>query len=199
MTPKDLFNKLRLQWLDTYSFEDPALQFQIQKEFKSALDSKERALALKWNGAYYRRSILNNESPQLFAKWLGDRIGFGLFTEHALKSGSFIGTYLGKVRRKSPLKTDHINAYSFAFPLQPSGWLGGWGWGWTIDALQQGNHTRFLNHSEDANCEAVGAICHNQIYIIIRAKRAIEPGEQILYNYGNAYWSKRSSGPQKLD
>jgi SET domain-containing protein len=193
LTPQDLFAKLRLQWLSDYLYEDITLKEQIQAEFKGIFDSSEKALAYKWNGIYYKKHILNNASAPLEARWLGPEIGYGLFALSFLPSQSFIGTYLGKIRRKSPFNNAFINSYSFTFPIQPGHWLKGWGWGWTIDALMQGNHTRFINHGDKGNCESTGAICQNQIYIIIRAKRDIQAGEQILYDYGQGYWSKRDS------
>jgi hypothetical protein len=195
LCPKQLFTKLRLDWLDSYCFEDNSLQNKIQEEFKPILKSKESALALKWTGLYYKRQILGNYCPDLEAKWMGSEVGFGIFTPKTIPSHSFIGTYLGMVRRKSPFKQNHISAYSFTFPLQPKYWWNGRGWGWTIDAMKQGNHTRFINHSDQGNCEAVGAICQNQIYIIIRSKRQIAQGEQLLYNYGEDFWKNRFKKP----
>jgi SET domain-containing protein len=48
-----------------------------------------------------------------------------------------------------------------------------------IDAAVGGNEARFINHSCDPNCEAV--IDGGHIYI--EAKRTIQPGEELVYDY----------------
>lgn len=48
-----------------------------------------------------------------------------------------------------------------------------------IDAAVNGNDARFINHSCDPNCEAV--IDSGHIYI--EAKRTIQPGEELVYDY----------------
>ena len=48
-----------------------------------------------------------------------------------------------------------------------------------IDANHQGNDARFINHSCDGNCES--AIEDNRVFI--DAKRTIEPGEELGYDY----------------
>jgi SET domain-containing protein len=48
-----------------------------------------------------------------------------------------------------------------------------------IDAAVNGNEARFINHSCDPNCEAVIDAGH----IYIEAKRTIQPGEELVYDY----------------
>ncbi|MGQ0814802.1 MAG: SET domain-containing protein, partial [Gemmatimonadota bacterium] len=48
-----------------------------------------------------------------------------------------------------------------------------------IDAASGGNVSRFINHSCDPNCEAV--IERGRVFI--EAVRAIEPGEELAYDY----------------
>ncbi len=48
-----------------------------------------------------------------------------------------------------------------------------------VDAAVDGNEARFINHSCDPNCEAV--IDSGHIYI--EAKRTIQPGEELVYDY----------------
>jgi uncharacterized protein len=48
-----------------------------------------------------------------------------------------------------------------------------------IDANHQGNVARWINHSCEPNCEAV----EDDERIFIEATRAIEPGEELTYEY----------------
>jgi len=50
---------------------------------------------------------------------------------------------------------------------------------YVIDGANGGNDSRFINHSCDPNCESV--IVGRRVYI--QALRAIESGEELLYDY----------------
>lgn len=58
------------------------------------------------------------------------------------------------------------------------------------NALNTGNFTRFINHSSlRPNIEAVvGKLPDNRIEILLFALHRINPGEQLLSNYGGYYW-----------
>ncbi len=51
---------------------------------------------------------------------------------------------------------------------------------WDIDGQVGENPARYINHSCDGNCEAVN--CEGEIWI--SALRDIDPGEELLYDYG---------------
>ena len=55
---------------------------------------------------------------------------------------------------------------------------------WTIDGSNRRNRARYINHSCRPNAEAY-FVKH---VIKIRAIKAIEPGDEITYNYGKAYF-----------
>lgn len=50
----------------------------------------------------------------------------------------------------------------------------------TIDGAVGGSDARYINHSCDPNCEAVNEDDH----IFIEALKTIQPGEELLYDYG---------------
>ena len=51
-----------------------------------------------------------------------------------------------------------------------------------IDAAQDGNEARFMNHACEPNCEAVLAAEEGEIWVV--ALRDIAPGEELTYDYG---------------
>ena len=51
-----------------------------------------------------------------------------------------------------------------------------------IDAAEQGNDARFINHSCEPNCEAVLTEDEDEVWIC--ATRDIAPGEELTYDYG---------------
>ncbi len=53
-----------------------------------------------------------------------------------------------------------------------------------IDGNVGGDFSRFMNHSCEPNCEAELVEGKERIRIFIHALRDIEPGEELVYNYG---------------
>jgi SET domain-containing protein len=59
---------------------------------------------------------------------------------------------------------------------------------YVIDATSGGNHTRFINHSNEPNVEIKSAIVKNLLRIIVIAIKPIKKEEQLLCHYGDEYW-----------
>lgn len=98
--------------------------------------------------------------------------GRGLFTQDRIPKGSCIIEYLGRPATAKQMK-ENRGKYLF----------------WTsdtsmIDGNIPANVARFINHSCAPNCEI--KISRRRIYIF--ALRAIEPGEEISYDYGTEYF-----------
>lgn len=55
---------------------------------------------------------------------------------------------------------------------------------WTIDGSPRSNAARYANHACKPNAEAID----NNGRIFLRARRRIEPGEEITYDYGRSYF-----------
>jgi SET domain-containing protein len=66
--------------------------------------------------------------------------------------------------------------------------------GSVIDASEEGNEARFINHCCDPNCEAVEK--NGRIYIY--ALRAIEPGEELCYDYSYEVGGRRTEALKRL-
>jgi SET domain-containing protein len=103
------------------------------------------------------------------------RTGLGLFATEQIRKGKFIAEYKGRrltTAQAEKLENNSSNRYLFEVNSR-----------WTIDGSNRKNDARYGNHSCRPNAEAVdwrGGIA-------IRAKRKIEPGEEIVYNYGKDY------------
>ncbi len=101
------------------------------------------------------------------------RTGLGLFAVEPIKKGTFIIEYWGKrilCREADRLKTKYL------FDLSSR---------WAIDGSDRRNIARYINHSCKPN--AVAHTIRSQIRIY--AKRMIQPGEEIAYNYGRDYFT----------
>lgn len=69
-----------------------------------------------------------------------------------------------------------------------------------VNASKSGNFTRFINHSSsETNVEAIATIMPDDtIEIILYALTKILPGDQLLSNYGGAYWRALSFIPDDV-
>ena len=101
--------------------------------------------------------------------------GLGVFASRRIRKGARIIEYLGQ--RVSHAEADRryehkdvADAHTFLFTVDEQT---------VIDAGVQGNEARFVNHACDPNCESV--IEDRRVFI--EALRAIEPGEELTYDY----------------
>lgn len=97
--------------------------------------------------------------------------GLGLFATAPIKRGTWIIEYVGRVLRGKEMDPVN-NKYLFETSRVRM-----------IDGSLRSNTARYINHSCKPNCEP--EIIAGRVFI--RAKRRIEPGEEITYDYGEEY------------
>ena len=101
--------------------------------------------------------------------------GRGVFATRRIEKGERIVEYLGErvshdeADRRYEQK-DENDSHTFLFIVDSKT---------VIDAGTDGNDARFFNHSCDPNCESVV----EKRRVFIEALRAIEPGEEMTYDY----------------
>jgi uncharacterized protein len=100
------------------------------------------------------------------------RSGLGLFAVAPIKRGKFIIEYWGK---RITTKEAEDTATKYLFDLSTR---------WAIDGSDRRNIARYINHSCKPNAAAHTINSRIRIY----AKRTIQPGEEIAYNYGRDYF-----------
>jgi SET domain-containing protein len=98
--------------------------------------------------------------------------GLGLFATAPIKKGDFMLKYWG---RKITNKVADQLETKYLFELNKR---------YTIDGANRRNIARYANHSCRPNAET--DIVKGEI--LVTARRNIEPGEEITYNYGKAYF-----------
>jgi SET domain-containing protein len=103
------------------------------------------------------------------------RTGLGLFATAAIAKGAFIIDYKG--RRISHAQAQRLEAGGarYVFEIDSR---------WSIDGSSRRNLTRYANHSCRPNAESdlVGG------KVMLRAIKAIKPGDEITYDYGEEYF-----------
>ncbi|MBX9744749.1 MAG: SET domain-containing protein-lysine N-methyltransferase, partial [Chlamydiales bacterium] len=116
---------------------------------------------------------------------------YGIFATKTLKKDTIIGIYAGELK---PL--DKIESHDYTFNLPGKG-LSEWG----IDAKKMGNLTRYINHSNRKNENVCAVAFYDRItprIMFVVKKKAINAGEQLLYDYGIGYWKNLGIKPTVL-
>ncbi|HEV7689355.1 MAG TPA: SET domain-containing protein [Hyphomonadaceae bacterium] len=106
------------------------------------------------------------------------RTGLGLYTMGEIPKGAVVIEYIGKTLTAAEYAATNSK---YLFELGPKK---------TIDGAPRWNTARYINHSCRPNCEID---VHNR-RAFIRAKRAIKPGEELSYNYGEDYFDEYING-----
>lgn len=136
----------------------------------------------QWLATLYRPDIESGQIANLVIRWIDEQMGYGLFAGSALSAQCYLGEYTGRVR-PARLRERGALEYSFEYPGRNR-----WGMRYVVDAAEAGNEMRYINHSDDPNCEAVAVYCEGIVRIAIRALRRIEKGQQLTLDYGERYW-----------
>lgn len=96
--------------------------------------------------------------------------GSGVYADQFIPKGTRIIEYKGERIAWTDTSDDEDNAHTFIFGLDN---------GLVINPEVGGNEARWINHSCDPNCEAI----EEDDRIFIYARRDIEPGEELSYDY----------------
>lgn len=151
------------------------------------LRSKKRlSLEQLWQGNYYRKEIETAYLPEVSLRWIGESIGWGVFAERNFKPKDFIAEYTGILRRWR--RSDRKNAYCFEYVHES-----GRSTPFLIDARDQAGIARYINHSATPNLQPTLATIGDVTHIVLLVKKPIQKGEQLCYDYGPAYWSRRKN------
>ena len=134
-----------------------------------------------WRGHLYRSEIEHGDAYPLEIEWVSQQKGYGAFSREPLEPLTYIGIYAGCIR---PCRwfDKRVNGYCFRMPTYGKGPIQ-----FVIDAKHHGSLTRFLNHSDTPNCEALSSFYEGLPYIVIRTIVSIEAGEELCFNYGPEY------------
>lgn len=146
----------------------------------SFLGEENRAMAKKFYDELSSGLIQNAT-----IRWIDSEMGYGLFARKDLPEGTFIGEFTGIVRQLYRSNPDQ-NEYCFHYPTKF------WSWNYTIiDALHEGNETRFINHSDTPNLNPI-CLCEKKLlHIVFVTNSFVKAGTQLTYNYGKDFWKHR--------
>jgi hypothetical protein len=198
-------------------------QFQLDPAFPIVIDRNDvvagrvRAILQRLDGLKYIKSIRFEEGieKQVIAsyakmgtrftlrwirwrqravmRFISERVGFGLFAASDIAEGESVCEYTGFVCRFESVE-DHTYSYAYVFE-EPNDL----GLTLIVDSLQEGNESRFINHSRNSNLLSSCEFYNGHSHIHLRARRKIPAGEQLFLDYGDGYWSAAGKAPEDLN
>jgi uncharacterized protein len=105
------------------------------------------------------------------------RTGLGLFAAAPIKRGVVIAEYTGlRIPTREARERERERGARYMFEIDNH---------WTIDGSPRSNLARYANHACKPNAEAID----DGGRIFLRARRGIETGEEITYDYGRSYFA----------
>ena len=119
--------------------------------------------------------MLGGECNRLFEVRRSSIHGRGVVAVKRIRQGTRVIEYVGELLSSAELdvrydKDTPERGHSFVFHIADDTY---------IDAVREGNDSRFINHSCDPNCEAY--LDNGRIFI--RAVKNIQPGVELTYDY----------------
>ena len=137
----------------------------------------------------YGNDIDSAHIAPLEIRKIDDSIGYGVFAVRDIKKRQFIGEYAGVVQPESDTTGGELDG---------GGYESDYSWYYLdevdgaptleINGHREGNELRFVNHGPAPNVEVEHTLYDGQWLIFFLAKRRINAGEQLIIDYGNAYW-----------
>lgn len=133
----------------------------------------------------YQNKLQCGDFADTSIKWINSELGYGLFADEDLSEKSFVGEYTGIVRQVSR-NHPKLNGYCFHYPTRF--WSSNY---FVIDALHEGNLTRFINHHAHPNLQPLWLVNRGLLHLIFITKQFIAAGSELTFNYGSDYWLHR--------
>ena len=181
----DFEKEMGVRWRKTIRFRDLAYERKAYKRADYAMRKKELSLRENWLGAHFSKEVERGVHPDFSIRYIDPVLGYGVFAEEEIPKGGYIGEYTGMIRKRRR-GSDKKNDYCFEYTI------GDWVYNpFIIDAKEEGNMTRYMNHSEEPNVESLSVFVQGLMHIIFVAEKPIAPGDQLCYHYGDIFWKKR--------
>ncbi len=180
----------KIEHLSELAFASPKFLYRALQTTKNNLKNKKRSARNKWTFSLFGKALKESSTPPIQISFINPFLGHGVFAKEDIQELSYIGQYVGVVRKRS-CKKDILNSYIFGYVSTSKKTR------YVIDAKEKGNFTRYINHSDEPNLTSRWIVEDGITKVIFFTNRLIKKGEQLCYDYGPTFW-KRRSNPQLL-
>ena len=115
--------------------------------------------------------------------------GLGLFAEQAFVEDESLGPYTGEVISFEELEAGRFSGSDYLLAVSERYLIAAEG--------PKANYTRYINHSETPNALLIVSARWKSARFV--ATREIMPGEEIFFDYGEAYWQESAQKPVAVE
>lgn len=138
----------------------------------------------------YGPAISQGWMAPVWLRMVNETVGLGLFAGKDFQENDFLGEYTGDLQLSVDADPEekwnghYLSDFSWNYPDElPDGRE------LEITALKAGNELRFVNHSFSANVAVDHTVVDGYFRTFFRICKPVRAGEQLLVDYGEAYWS----------
>lgn len=111
--------------------------------------------------------------------------GLGLFVRRLFYEDELLGPYTGELITYLDLAAGRFSGSNYLLGLNETYLIAGEG--------PKANYTRYINHSSEPNALLVVSVRWKNAHFV--ATRRIEVGEEVFFDYGEAYWANADYAP----
>lgn len=191
LNQKEFEKFFQISFLPDLKFANISILNWVVNRCNKAVKKNDMDREQKWLGKYYDSEINSSHTADVTIKFISKMMGYGLFANKKIKKKAFVAEYIGEVRKYN-FNVDYKNAYCFEYLIADK-----FETPFIIDAKDQGNIARFVNHDPEGNIVPTAVYQKGIMRVVLQANRDIEIGEQLCYDYGPEYWAQRED-PSEL-
>ncbi|MEI8301074.1 MAG: SET domain-containing protein-lysine N-methyltransferase [Chlamydiota bacterium] len=183
---EEILKNFNFRYSDMLKFQKFSYLKWVNKECHKYLLANEVRKQNHWKTHLYGINFTDKRVPKVYVKWINPLVGYGLFALEDIPSYTWIGEYTGVIRKRNR-HLDQYNNYIFGYVVASADTP------FVIDAQNQGNYTRFINHSDEPNLRSTWLVSDHIGHIILVTQQKILKHTQLTYDYGMDYWKKRTA------
>jgi len=181
-----------IKYLNSLFFEKEAYKTKIIQKADKYLKRSNLKKMNSWTLALHKMAMEQPKEDLFYIRWINTYLGYGVFAAQDIPALCYIGEYIGIIRKRR-FRKDRFNDYIFGYVVA------GRNTSYVIDAKEQGNFTRFINHNGvHPNLTSRWVIKNRITHIIFFANKLILKDQQLTYDYGEYYWRSRTF-PSPID